>query len=176
MFYRLSEVVQVFCESFLNSTDLLEDLRNFDLIAHDSFAATAVLLAERFDIPRVEILPSPPNSPWAMYHRVPMPVAYVPQHMSGFSDQMSLFQRVMNLGTYFSSRLFQDLAFARLMNGLKVKYNVKPQRSFQDAVGDVELLIIAADFALEYPQPLLPGLCLRVAAGGCIVSESLDWV
>ena len=44
------------------------------------------------------------------------------------------------------------------MNALKVKYNTKPERSFQETAGDAEMVIITADFALEYPQPLLPGI------------------
>ena len=51
-----------------------------------------------------------------------------------------------------------DLLIGSTMNGLKVKYNIKPERSWQQAVGDAELVIITADFALEYPQPLLPGM------------------
>ena len=43
------------------------------------------------------------------------------------------------------------------MNALKMRYNITPERSFEEAVADVELLLIMADFALEYPQPLLPG-------------------
>ena len=48
------------------------------------------------------------------------------------------------------------------MNSVKYKYSIKPERTFQEAVGDAELLIINADFALEYPQPLLPGMELTV--------------
>ena len=44
------------------------------------------------------------------------------------------------------------------MNNLKIKFNIKPERSFQEAIGDAEMVIITADFALEYPLPLLPGI------------------
>ena len=44
------------------------------------------------------------------------------------------------------------------MDALKVKYNIKPERSFQEALADAEMVIIGADFAVEYPQPLLPGM------------------
>ena len=46
----------------------------------------------------------------------------------------------------------------RKMDALKVKYNIKPERSFQEALADAEMVIIGADFAVEYPQPLLPGM------------------
>ena len=51
-----------------------------------------------------------------------------------------------------------DLLFGSIMNNLKVKYNIKSERSYEEAVGGAELVLIAADFALEYPQPLLPGM------------------
>ena len=44
------------------------------------------------------------------------------------------------------------------MDALKVKYNIKPERSFEEALADAEMVIIGADFAVEYPQPLLPGM------------------
>ena len=51
-----------------------------------------------------------------------------------------------------------ELAISGMMNGLKEKYNITPERSYQEAVFDAEMVIITADFALEYPQPLLPGI------------------
>ncbi|KAL9957662.1 hypothetical protein ACROYT_G034585 [Oculina patagonica] len=154
---KVSEVLLVICESFLNNTDFLEDLKGFDLVVYDSLAVCpAVMLGERFGIPRVEIMPLPPNAPLALNHRVPMPVSYVPQLLTGFSDQMTFKERVVNLVVYFGANLLIS-AFNRPMNVLKVKYKIKPDRSFQAAVAEAELVIITADFALQYAQPLLPG-------------------
>ena len=60
------------------------------------------------------------------------------------------------------------------MSVLKVKYNINPKRSLQEAIGNAELLISTSDFALEYPQPLLPGKKKRhkgVETGGGHCSE-----
>jgi len=43
---------------------------------------------------------------------------------------------------------------------LSIKLNL--EKSYQEAIGDAELVLIAADFELEYPQPLLPGICNNV--------------
>ena len=67
-------------------------------------------------------------------------------------------ERFMNLGAYLSGRLFVSLKYERILNALKVKYNIKPERSSKETVGDAELVLITADFALEYPQPLMPGM------------------
>ena len=154
---KVSEVLIGICESFLNNTEFLEELKGFDLIVYDSLAVCpATMIGERHGIPRVEIMPLPPNAPLAFNHMIPMPVSYVPQLLTGFSDKMTFVERVVNLGVYFGANLLIS-AYNRPMNALKVKYNIKPDRSFQEAVADAELVMITADFALQYAQPLLPG-------------------
>ena len=71
---------------------------------------------------------------------------------------MTFIQRVLNLAAYFVGKLALSIVTDRTMNNLKIEYNVKPERSFQEAAGDAELVLITADFALEYPLPLLPGI------------------
>ena len=157
LFLKMSEVLFTMCEGILNSTGVLEELKDFDLIVHDSLAFCGALLGDRLDIPRVEILPVPPNGPFSLNHMIPMPVSYVPQAFTGFSDKMTFLQRTMNFGAFLGMKLFLPLTQGRNMNALKVKYNIKPERSFQEAVADAELVLITADFAIEYAQPLLPG-------------------
>ncbi|KAL9957653.1 hypothetical protein ACROYT_G034576 [Oculina patagonica] len=156
MFLKMKEVLPVLCESALNSTEVLKELRGFDLLIYDSLAFCGVLLGEHLNIPRVEILPAPPNVPFGFSHMIPMPVSYVPQLITGFTDKMTFVERAMNLGVYLGTKLFVHFANYWPMDVLKVKYNIKPERSFSEASGDVELVIITADFALEYAQPLLP--------------------
>ena len=156
---KMSEAQITICERFLQSTELQEKLKGVDIIVYDSLATCpATMLGERFDIPRVEILPLPLTSPFVFNHMVPMPVSYVPQLFTGLSDKMNFVERVMNLGAYFWAKQFMYFAYYRPMNALKVKYNINPERSYQEAVGNAELLISTADFALEYAQPLLPGM------------------
>lgn len=158
LFLKMGEVLHTLCESILNSTEILEELKGFDLILHDSLASCAVLIGEHLHIPRVEILPAPPNVPFTFQHMIPMPVSYVPQLLTGFTDKMTFLERVMNLGAYLGMKLFVQFAFERPLDTLKVKYKITPEQSYHEAAGDVELVIITADFALEYPQPLLPGM------------------
>ena len=157
-FLKMNEVMSTLCESVLNSTEIFKELEGFDLIIYDSISNGGVLIGEKLDIPRVEILPAPPNVPFAFAHMIPMPVSYVPQLITGFSDEMTFVERVLNLGAYFVIKLAFSLVSYRKMDALKVKYNIKPERSFQEALADAEMVIIGADFAVEYPQPLLPGM------------------
>ena len=158
LFYKMGEVLHVLCERALNSTEVREHLKGFDLIIYDSLASCGVLIGEDLSIPRVELLPAPPNVPFSFKHMIPMPVSYVPQLLTGFTDKMTFLERVMNLGVYHGMKLFIQFAAERPLEALKVKYNIKPERSYHEAAGDVELVIITADFAIEYVQPLLPGM------------------
>lgn len=146
------------CEAVLNSTQLLQELKGFDLMVFDGLLAICgALVAERLDIPRVETFAAAPTVALAANRMIPLPVSYVPQLVTGFSDKMTFMERVINLAAYFGGKLFMKLLFDRPLNALKLKYNIKPERSFQQALDDTELMLIGADFALEYPQPLLPG-------------------
>ena len=175
-FLKITETLTVICESFLTSTELQEELKDFDLIVYPSLAVCpATMHGERFDIPRVEITHSA-NYPFALNHMVPMPASYVPQRLTGFSDKMTFIERVVNIAAYlegvlnvaafFGTNLFKNIVYNRPVNAdaLKVKYNIKPDKSFLEAVAEVELLIIRADFAFEYAQPLLPGRSNRNGA------------
>lgn len=158
LMFGVSSALKTFCEAILNNTKLLDELGDLNLIVYDSVAFCGALLGELLDVPRVEIMPWAPNTqPFALYHMIPMPVSYVPQGFTAFSDKMTFVERAMNVAAFFGWHLFGHLVCGREMNALKVKYNIKPERSFQEAVGSAELVLITADFALEYAQPLLPG-------------------
>jgi len=157
VFKILVELDRVHCECLLNNTDFLNGLRGFDLLVHDTVASCYVLLAEYLDILRVEIIPTPPNTPLSAKHMIPMPVSYVPYAIPGYplTDKMTFLQRLANLGMYTVGTFFMTVA-DNTKDDLKLKYNIKPERSFLEAAGKAELVLITADFALEYPQPLLP--------------------
>lgn len=176
LFLRMGEVLPALCESVLNSTEVLEELKGFDLIIYDSLASCGVLIGEHLNIPRVEILPAPPNVPFAFRHMIPMPVSYVPQLLTGFTDKMTFVERVINLGVYLGVEVFMSFAHERRMDALKVKYRIKPERSFCEAAGDVELVIITADFSIEYSQPLLPGMKSSIGRFEVIINTDMHHV
>ena len=160
IFFKLKETLAGFCEAALNSTDIVKELKRFDLIIHDSpMGYCGALIGELLDIPRVVILPVAPNvGPFGLPHMIPNPISYVPQLLTGFTDKMTFVERVMNLGAYLGGAAILNIAFARPLDALKVKFNIKPKRSALETIGDAELVLITSDFALGYPQPLLPGV------------------
>ena len=153
----MSEAQANLCDDALNSEEVLKELKGFDLLIYDFISFCGALVGEFLGIPRVELIPGQPNSPFNVPHMTPMPISYVPQQLLGFSDKMTFGERVMNFGGYLGAQLAWYLVINRNMNALKVKYNIRPERSFRETVGDAEMVIVTADFALEFPQPLLPG-------------------
>lgn len=157
---NMNELQRLACDHLLNNTELLQDLKNFDLIVYEGGALCTVLVAELLGLPRVVIFPCSPNVATAPFFKIPFPVSYIPSQMGTFTSKMSFIQRVANLGAYIISQLVSLAMFTSCMSPLKDKYNITPETSFHESIGDVELLIIEGDFAIEYPQPLLPGLSI----------------
>ena len=156
--WNLNNIQLVMCECLLNSSELLQELKSFDLIVFESTAPCGVLLSQILRIQSAIIVIGPPNYAFSIYHMVPLPLSYVPIRGSGFTSKMTFMQRVANFGMYSLIKVLLDLLYVRPWDALKVKFNIKPERSFQEGFGDAELVIFLADFALEFPQPLLPGL------------------
>ena len=72
------ETLAGLCEALLNNTDILEEIKSFDLIVYDGpITFCAQLVGELLDIPRVEILVVPPNFTMGFLHKIPMPVSYI---------------------------------------------------------------------------------------------------
>ncbi|XP_078344951.1 2-hydroxyacylsphingosine 1-beta-galactosyltransferase-like [Oculina patagonica] len=155
--WNMNRIQLVMCECLLNSSELLQELKSFDLILFDSTAPCGVLLSQVLDIQTVIIVIGPPNYAFAIYHMVPLPLSYVPMRGSEFTSKMTFMQRVGNVGMYGLIKVLLNLLFVRPWDALKVKFNIKPERNFQEGYGDAEMVIFLADFALEFPQPLLPG-------------------
>lgn len=155
--WNLQNIQLVMCECLLSSSELLQELKSFDLIVFDATAPCGVILSQLLDIQSVIIVIGPPNYAFSIYHMVPLPVSYVPMRETGFTSKMTFMQRVANLGMYALTKVLLDLLFVGAWDALKAKFNITVERSFKEEFGDSELVIFLADFALEYPQPLLPG-------------------
>lgn len=156
----INKVQSVMCECLLNSTELLQKLRNFDLVVYEGVALCAVLVADLLDIRRVAVFSAMPPPGFQNLVMLPSPVSYIPSPITRFTDKMSFSERVINLGTYLMSLVVFDRLFASSMVFLKAKYNITPERSFKEAYGNTDLVMFSVDFALEFPRPLPPGKLL----------------
>ena len=156
LFSKVFEYTQTSWDSLLKSKELIDDLRDADLIVYEGMAFAAVLIAELHQIPRVSVFPGIPRP--GLLHMLPSPVSYVPMAFTGFTSKMSFLQRVMNLGAYMALKAMVHFMTIRPLATLKAKYNITPETDIQEALSKDELVILSSDFALDYPQPLLPGI------------------
>ena len=118
--WNVLSIQLVLCECLLNSSDILQELKSFDVIVFDSSAPCGVLVSQLLDIPTVLInVMGPPNYPLSLYHMAPMPVSYVPMQESGFTSRMTFLQRDANLGIYCVTRIVLDLFLDRSFDASK---------------------------------------------------------
>ncbi|XP_066016029.1 UDP-glucuronosyltransferase 1-2-like [Pocillopora verrucosa] len=154
---RFTEMQSVICEHLLNNTELIQHLRQFDMIVFERLFLCASIVADLLKIPAVVLIPSPNAPAGCSLFKVPCPLSYVPSRLAAFTSDMSFIQRVMNsvgqISFEFAVRLLKSPSERRL----KEKYNIAPEKELEEVLGNAELVLILGDFSLEYPQPLLPG-------------------
>ena len=141
------------CRALISYVKLhMEELREFDLIFRDTPPECGAIVSEMLRIPRIDIRP---GMTMRLYKDISV-VSYIPDMFSSNSDRMSFVERVANLISHTLTwvTIYQYYA---CFDEIRKEFGVQGERSFEDALNNVELIIIAGHFALEYPQPILPG-------------------
>lgn len=131
----------------------LEEFKRFDLLFGDSPPDCHVIIAEFLVFPRIDIKP-------AYVMRLLMElglVSYIPSITSSAIGEMSFMERLRNLFSFRSMKAVGMYQFTRF-GELKAELNIMPERHFQESIHMAEMTLIMGHFALEYPQPLLPGI------------------
>lgn len=129
-----------------------EELREFDLMFRDTPPECGAIVSEMLGIPRIDIRP---GMTMRLYKDISV-VSYIPDVFSSNTDKMSFVERVVNLISHTLTWVTIYQYYAHF-DEIRKEFGVQEQRSFEDALNNVEIIIIAAHFALEYPQPILPG-------------------
>jgi len=109
------------------------------------------IVSEMLGIPRIDIRP---GMTMRLYKDMSV-VSYIPDIFTSNSDKMSFAERVVNLIFHTLTWVTIYQYYARF-DELRKEFGVKEQRSFEDSLNNVEMVIITGHFALEYPQPILP--------------------
>lgn len=155
---RFTEMQSVICKHLLNNTELIQHLRQFDVVVFERLFLCASMVADLLKIPAVVLIPSPNTPAGCSLFKVPCPLSYVPSRLAAFTSDMSFIQRVVNSVGQISFEFAVRLVKSPSERRLKEKYNIAPEKELEEVLGNAELVLILGDFALEYPQPLLPGL------------------
>ena len=129
-----------------------EDLRKFDLMFRDTPPECGAVVSEILGIPRIDIRP---GMTMRLYKDMSV-VSYIPDLFSSNSDRMSFVERVVNLIFHTLTWVTIYQYYARF-DELRNEFDVQEQTSFEDSLNNVEMILVTGHFALEYPQPILPG-------------------
>ena len=129
-----------------------KELQNFDLMFCDSPPECGAIISEILGLPRIDLKLA---GAMRFFKDISL-VSYIPDILSWNNDKMSFVQRVGNLLYHLlmSATIMYNYA---LCDGLRREFNIQKERSFRDSINKVEMVLVMGHFALEYPQPILPG-------------------
>ena len=149
------------CRSLLMYvTNNRHKFNEFELMFADRIPFCGPIVSDLLELHRIDIAPS-----FIMRSAAFMEmgtISYVPGMLTFQTDKMSIMERARNLGHYVVRRMLYVFVFIRRFNDLKMEFKIKPERHYLDSFYTPELLILSGHFALEYPQPILPGKTLFV--------------
>lgn len=154
---NFADMQSVVCELLLNNTELIQHLKKFNLVVFERLFSCASMVATLLKIPAVVLIPSPNAPAGCLHFKVPCPLSYVPLRLTALTSDMSFIQRVMNSAAHISFEFVVRLLQFSSGSHLKEKYNIAPEKELENVLGNADLVLILGDFAMEYPQPLLPG-------------------
>ncbi|XP_072541458.1 UDP-glucuronosyltransferase 1A5-like isoform X3 [Salminus brasiliensis] len=164
IFLYTLEVLKTFtvknAESLLYNKDLMKKLKkwDFDAILTDPFEPLGAIVGEFLNIPSVYMQVSNPCGVDFRSTQCPSPPSYTPQRYTRFSDQMSFWQRNVNM----VRALLQPMACRHLFS----KADDIASRFLQRETSMVEIMSRAAvwfmffDFAFEFPRPVMPNMVM----------------
>ena len=129
-----------------------KELRHFELMFCDSPPECGAIISEILGLPRIDIKLA---GAMRFFKDVSL-VSYIPDILSWNTDKMTFLERVANLlyHVLMSATMMYNYA---LCDELRREFDIREERSFRDSINKVEMVIIMGHFALEYPQPILPG-------------------
>ena len=81
---------------------------------------------------------------------------YVPQFNMRLPDEWSLLDRAKNLLQWMKMYNLYSCELSSLYGKIKAKHNIMPDKSIQETLGRVDLVIAQIPFGLEHPRPLYP--------------------
>ena len=130
-----------------------DELKKFDLMFCDSPPECGAIVSEILRLPRIDIKPAGFGMRFNLHLSV---VSYIPWLFSSNSNQMSFLERLENL-FYHTVILISSWSYYARFDALTAEFGEGGERYFQEAINMAEMTIIMGHFALEYPQPILPG-------------------
>ncbi|XP_074623673.1 2-hydroxyacylsphingosine 1-beta-galactosyltransferase-like isoform X1 [Acropora palmata] len=159
MLATLYDMQSSYCDEMLADSQLMEEVSHVDLVVGEFIYLCSALVADRFSLPHVLLSPGPLNLPMAFAVNLPSSPSYSSQFgNSVLNTQWSLFDRATNL-LYWAFAYFSyshDLCAS--FGHVKAKHNIKPEKSIQETLSKVDMVIsqVPFGFGLEDPRSVYP--------------------
>ena len=145
-----------YCDEMLSNLELMKEVGRADLIIGELLYLCSSLVVAKFSLPHVVISAATLSTPTAFALGLPFSPSYVPQWGIQLPDEWSIFDRAKNLWHWMSLYVLFARHFCSLFDKVKTKHGITPDRSIQETLGRVDMIIGQMHFGLEHPRPLYP--------------------
>ncbi|XP_033117819.1 UDP-glucuronosyltransferase 2B15-like [Anneissia japonica] len=159
------------CSSMLGDQILIRKLisSNFDKIVCDVTFPCCSIIARYINVSFVNFASKGPlGSRHFRWYYVPNVLSIVPEFMSGFTNRMTLGQRLQNVLLYLHSVVVYDYWMFGAYDNMKSKHGVLPSERTFEIVGKADLLLLNIDFTIEFPRPYMPNV---IFVGGILARK-----
>ena len=153
---QLKIVFQHYCDAILGNHENMNEVKSADLVIGDGMFLCSFLIADKFSLPHVTVLMSPLSTATASlpYNFAELP-SYIPQFLSGMTDDMHFLQRAKNTLRWLYNRIVFPVMLHESYAGVKDKYNITPEKTLHQTFQKVDLILVQTD-PIDYPRPHLP--------------------
>ena len=153
----------VYCESLVQNRRVLDKIKQqgYDLAIYDAVDQCSKILADYIDIPFIVFHTS------GMESILPRNPAYLPSMMTSFTDDMNLYQRVINTMGYLVQKLIVHYTY-NYYQELRVNNGMNASLSVYDSFNRASLRLILGEYGVDYVGPTRPN---HVTVGGFIHPE-----
>nr|XP_054765161.1 UDP-glucuronosyltransferase 1-6-like [Lytechinus pictus] len=159
------------CEALFNDQVLLQRLleAKFDVAFVDPLWPCSLLVAEYAAKRHVSFMATTWNDNIARVNGNPSNAAFVGEMNTGFTNKMTLTERVANCIMIMVSKWMAT--FTNSYTPIQHAHGICPDLKAEDLYQRSQLLLVNVDFALEYPIPVMPHL---IPVGGLSTGPAND--
>ena len=159
MLATLYDTQSSYCDDMLADSQVMEEVSHVDLVVGEFIYLCSALVADQYSLPHVLLSPGPLNLPMAFAVNLPSSPSYSPQFGNSIlNTQWSFFDRATNLFYWAFGYFSYSHDLCASFGHVKAKHNIKPEKSIQETLSKVDMVIsqVPFGFGLEDPRSVYP--------------------
>lgn len=157
-------------KEFIHSEGYHFDVVLFENFQHECFVA----MGHKFGAPVIQLIPATPTTYVSQWYSQPYTPSYIPDPNSGFSDQMSFYERVINFLISLFQLIVYPIFYTPKQNEIMYKHfnytGWENRPPIEEMLKNISLTFINTHFTIGASKPLIPsfievaGMHLRPAS------------